>query len=239
MVLADTAHSLGAERYGKRTGSLADFSSFSFHAVKNLTTAEGGALTWNNIPGISNEQVYREIQLLSLHGQSKDALAKSQLGSWEYDIVGTYYKFNMTDIMGALGLGQLSRYDSMLERRREITEKFDNAFIKYGIYTLPHLRGDYKSCYHLYITRVPGITAEQRNEIINKMAEKGISCNVHYKSLPMHTAYKNMGFDIIDYPNSYAFFMNEITLPLHTKLTDEQVDYIIDNYTSIVSEYLK
>ena len=141
--------------------------------------------------------------------------------------------------MGALGLGQLSRYDSMLERRREITEKFDNAFIKYGIYTLPHLRGDYKSCYHLYITRVPGITAEQRNEIINKMAEKGISCNVHYKPLPMHTAYKNMGFDIIDYPNSYAFFMNEITLPLHTKLTDEQVDYIIDNYTSIVSEYLK
>ena len=239
LVLADTAHSLGAERYGKRTGSLADFSSFSFHAVKNLTTAEGGALTWNNIPGISNEQVYREIQLLSLHGQSKDALAKSQLGSWEYDIVGTYYKFNMTDIMGALGLGQLSRYDSMLERRREITVKFDNAFIKYGIYTLPHLRGDYKSCYHLYITRVPGITAEQRNEIINKMAEKGISCNVHYKPLPMHTAYKNMGFDIIDYPNSYAFFMNEITLPLHTKLTDEQVDYIIDNYTSIVSEYLK
>ncbi len=238
-VLADTAHSLGATRNGKRTGSIADFSSFSFHAVKNLTTAEGGAVTWNNIPGFSNDDIYHQLQLLSLHGQSKDALAKSKLGSWEYDIVGTYYKFNMTDIMGALGLAQLSRYDGLVERRREIAEKFDKAFKEAGIFTLPHFGSDYTSCYHLYITRVPSITAEQRNEIIIKMAEKGISCNVHYKPLPMHTAYKNLGFDIKDYPNSYDFFKNEITLPLHTLLTDSQVDYIIETYLSVVGGYLK
>lgn len=238
-VMADTAHSLGAMRFGKRTGSIADFSSFSFHAVKNFTTAEGGAVTWNNIPGFDNEDIYHRLQLLSLHGQSKDALAKTKLGAWEYDIVGTHYKFNMTDIMGALGLGQLSRYEGMLKRRCEIAKKYDSAFNAAGIYTLPHFSDDYTSCYHLYITRVPNISSEQRNEIIIKMAEKGISCNVHYKPLPMHTAYKNLGFDINDYPNSYKFFENEITLPLHTLLTDEQVDYIIDSYISIVGEYTK
>ncbi len=238
-VLADTAHSLGASRYSKKTGSIADFSSFSFHAVKNFTTAEGGAVTWNDIPGFSNEDIYHEMQLLSLHGQSKDALAKTKVGSWEYDIIGTYYKFNMTDIMGALGLAQLSRYDGLMNRRREIVKKFDKAFKSAGIYTLPHLSQDYTSCCHLYITRIPGITPELRNEIIIKMAEKGISCNVHYKPLPMLTAYKNLGFDINNYPNAYNFFKNEITLPLHTLLTDSQVDYIIETYLSIVGEYLK
>lgn len=238
-VMADTAHSLGAMRYGKKTGSIADFSSFSFHAVKNFTTAEGGAVTWNNIPGFNNEDIYHRLQLLSLHGQSKDALAKTKLGAWEYDIIGTHYKFNMTDIMGALGLGQLSRYEDMLKRRCEIAKKYDTELNAAGIYTLPHFSDDYTSCYHLYITRVPNITTEQRNEIIIKMAEKGISCNVHYKPLPMHTAYKNLGFDIKDYPNSYKFFENEITLPLHTLLTDEQVNYIIDSYISIVGEYTK
>ena len=237
-VLADTAHSFGGEYHGKMLGSVADFSSFSFHAVKNLTTAEGGALTWNNIPGISNDEIYRRIQLFSLHGQSKDALAKTQLGAWEYDIVGTWYKCNMTDIMGGMGLAQLSRYDGMLTRRAEICKKYDEAFNSLGIMTLPHFDENYKSSCHLYITRIPGISAEQRNEIIIKMAEKGISCNVHYKPLPMHTAYKELGFDIKDYPNAYNLFENEITLPLHTCLTDEQVSYVIENYREIVGEYL-
>lgn len=237
-VLADTAHAFGAKRKGSPVGSIADFSSFSFHAVKNLTTAEGGALTWKTFPGYSDDDIYRRIQLFSLHGQSKDALAKTQLGAWEYDIIGTYYKCNMTDIMGALGLAQLSRYDGMLKRRKEITERFDKAFHSLGILTLPHSSREYESSYHLYITRIPGITPEQRNEIIIKMAEKGISCNVHYKLLPMHTAYRALGFDIKDYPNSYELFKNEITLPLHTRLTDEEVDYIIVNYRSIVSEYI-
>ena len=237
-VMADTAHSFGGKYKGKMLGSVADFSSFSFHAVKNLTTAEGGAMTWRNIEGISNEDIYHQIQLFSLHGQSKDALAKTKLGSWEYDIVGTYYKCNMTDIMGGIGLAQLSRYDGMLKRRRDIIKRYESAFKPLGIKTLPHFSDDYTSSYHLYLTRVPGITAEQRNEIIVKMAEKGIACNVHYKPLPMHTAYKNLGFDIVDFPNSYNLFENEITLPLHTKLSDEDVDYIIETYSSIVSEYI-
>lgn len=237
-VMADTAHSFGGKYKGKMLGSVADFSSFSFHAVKNLTTAEGGAMTWRNIEGISNEDIYHQIQLFSLHGQSKDALAKTKLGSWEYDIVGTYYKCNMTDIMGGIGLAQLSRYDGMLKRRRDIIKRYESAFKPLGIKTLPHFSDDYTSSYHLYLTRVPGITAEQRNEIIVKMAEKGIACNVHYKPLPMHTAYKNLGFDIVDFPNSYNQFENEITLPLHTKLSDEDVDYIIETYSSIVSEYI-
>lgn len=237
-VMADTAHSFGGEYRGKKLGSVADFSSFSFHAVKNFTTAEGGALTWNDIPGISNDDIYHRIQLFSLHGQSKDALAKTQLGAWEYDIVGTWYKCNMTDIMGGIGLAQLSRYDGMLVRRAEICKHYDDAFKPLGIMTLPHFSDNYKSSDHLYITRIPGISAEQRNEIIIKMAERDISCNVHYKPLPMHTAYKKLGFDIKDYPNAYNLFKNEITLPLHTCLTDEQVSYVIENYCEIVGEYL-
>lgn len=237
IVLADTAHAFGAKYHGTSVGNVADFSSFSFHAVKNLTTAEGGALTWRPVPGYSDDEIYHYLQLYSLHGQSKDALAKTQVGSWEYDVVGTWYKCNMTDIMGAIGLAQLSRYDGMLRRRKEIVKRYDEAFHPIGVNSLPHLNSEHESSYHLYITRVPGITAEQRNEIIVKMGLKGIACNVHYKPLPMLTAYRKLGFDIKDYPNAYSLFENEVTLPLHTKLTDEQVDYIIDCYKSIVSEY--
>lgn len=239
VVLADTAHALGAKYHGKMIGSVADFSSFSFHAVKNFTTAEGGALTWKTIPGISNDEIYRKLQLLSLHGQSKDALAKTKLGAWEYDVVGTYYKCNMTDVMAAIGLKQFERYPDMLKRRKEIINKYDNAFKPLGVDVLEHYTDRYESSGHLYLTRIPGITCEQRNEIIIKMAECGIACNVHYKPLPMHTAYKNLGFDIANYPNSYARFVNEITLPLHTCLTDEDVEYIIENYTNIVGNYLR
>ena len=238
-VMADTAHSFGASRNGVPTGMLADFSSFSFHAVKNFTTAEGGALTWKSIPGIDDDDIYKQIQLLSLHGQSKDALAKTQLGAWEYDIVGTYYKCNMTDVAAAIGLAQFKRYSNMLARRKELIERFDSKLIPLGVEVLKHYTDSYSSSGHLYITRIPGITIEQRNDIIIKMAERGIACNVHYKPLPMHTAYKNLGFDIKDYPNAYAHFANEITLPLHTRLSDEDANYIIDNYTSILEEYIK
>ena len=237
-IMADTAHSFGASRKGKPTGCLADFSSFSFHAVKNFTTAEGGALTWRTLEGIENEAIYKQLQLLSLHGQSKDALAKTQLGAWEYDIVGPWYKCNMTDIAAALGLVQMKRYSGMLARRKEIIGMFDAALKPLGVETLPHYTEDHQSSGHLYITRVPGITAQQRNDIIIKMAERGIATNVHYKPLPMHTAYKNMGFDIANYPNAYAHFANAITLPLHTNLTNEQVDYVIENYVDILKEYL-
>ena len=237
-VMADTAHSFGATQKGIPTGRIADFSSFSFHAVKNFTTAEGGALTWKTIPGVDNEKLYKQAQLFSLHGQSKDALAKTQLGAWEYDIVGTWYKCNMTDVAAAIGLAQMPRYPQMLARRREIIEKYDAAFKPLGVKTLEHYTETHCSSGHLYLTRVPNITAQQRNEIIIKMAERGIACNVHYKPLPMHTAYKQMGFDIQNYPNAYAQFANEITLPLHTRLTDEEVDYVIENYKEIVSEYL-
>ena len=238
-VMADTAHAFGASRHGKMIGSVADFSSFSFHAVKNLTTAEGGALTWNTIPGISNDDIYKKLQLLSLHGQSKDALAKTQLGAWEYDIVGTYYKCNMTDIAAGVGLKQLERYPALLSCRKTIIEKYDAALKPLGVETLDHYNAEWESSGHLYLTRIPGISLEQRNEIIVKMAEQGIACNVHYKPLPMHTAYKNLGFDIADYPNAYAHFANEITLPLHTRLTDEDVDYVIEKYTEILKEYIK
>ena len=237
-VMADTAHSLGAERKGVKAGMLADFSSFSFHAVKNFTTAEGGALTWRTIDGINNEEIYKKLQLLSLHGQNKDALAKTQLGAWEYDIIGTWYKCNMTDVAAAMGLAQFARYPKLLERRKEIITKYDAAFKPLGVKVLNHYTDEYTSSGHLYITRIPNITGAQRNAIIEKMAEKDIACNVHYKPLPMHTAYKNMGFDIKDYPNAYANFENEITLPLHTKLTDEEVQYVIDNYTEIVKRYV-
>lgn len=233
-VMADTAHAFGAKWHGRMVGSIADFSSFSFHAVKNLTTAEGGALTWRSIPGINDEEIYHKLQLLSLHGQSKDALAKTQLGAWEYDIVGTYYKCNMTDIMAAIGLKQFERYPGMLRRRKEIIGKYDAALRPLGIITLDHYTDEYESSGHLYITRVPGITPEQRNEIIAKMAERGVACNVHYKPLPMHTAYKNLGFDIRNYPNAYNYYANEITLPLHTLLTDEDVEYTMQNFQEII-----
>lgn len=237
-VCADTAHAFGAKWHGRMVGSIADFSAFSFHAVKNFTTAEGGALTWRSIPGIDDEEIYHKLQLLSLHGQSKDALAKTKIGAWEYDIVGTWYKCNMTDIAAAMGLAQFERYPGMLERRRAIIRRYDEAFRPLGVETLAHYTDTYASSGHLYITRVPGITAAQRNEIILKMAEAEIACNVHYKPLPMHTAYKALGFDIANYPNAYAHFANEITLPLHTCLTDEMVAYVIDNYTRILREYL-
>ena len=233
-VLGDAAHAFGSRYRGRMIGSVADFSSFSFHAVKNFTTAEGGALTWRTLDGIDNDEIYRQIQLFSLHGQSKDALAKIQPGSWEYDIVGTWYKCNMTDMAAALGLAQFERYPAMLARRREIIGRYDAAFLPLGIGVLPHYTDLHTSSGHLYITRVPGVTPEGRNAIIRKMAEREISCNVHYKPLPMHTAYKNLGFDIQDFPNAYAYFSNEITLPLHTCLTDEMVEYVIGNYTDIV-----
>ncbi len=237
-VMADTAHAFGAKWHDKMIGSVADFSSFSFHAVKNLTTAEGGALTWRTIPGVSNEDIYKKLQLLSLHGQSKDALAKTKLGAWEYDIVGTYYKCNMTDIAAAVGLKQFERYPNMLVRRKEIIERFDAAFRPLGVETLNHYTEKWESSGHLYLTRIPGITAEQRNELITKMAERGVACNVHYKPLPMHTAYKKLGFDIADYPNAYNHFANEVTLPLHTNLTDADVDYVIEQFVAVVKEYL-
>ena len=234
-ICADAAHAFGASRKGKMVGSIADFTAFSFHAVKNLTTAEGGALTWNTIPGISDDELYRMVQLFSLHGQSKDALAKTKLGAWEYDIVGPWYKCNMTDIMAAMGLVQMKRYPDMLLRRKAIIERYDKALKAAGIETLDHYTDLHQSSGHLYITRVPNISTEQRQAIIEKMAEQGIATNVHYKPLPMMTAYKNLGFDIENYPHAYAHFANEITLPLHTRLTDEEVDYIIENYIQIVT----
>lgn len=234
-ICADAAHTFGASYHGQMIGSVADFTSFSFHAVKNLTTAEGGALTWRPIPGIDEDELYHMAQLYSLHGQSKDALAKTKLGAWEYDIVGPWYKCNMTDIMAALGLVQLKRYPALLERRREIIRKYDEAFRPLGIEVLDHYNEQHQSSGHLYITRIPGADTDRRQEIIVRMAEQGIATNVHYKPLPMMTAYKNLGFDIADYPNAYARFANEITLPLHTCLTDEEVQYVIDNFVAIVS----
>lgn len=238
-VCTDAAHSFGASWHGLMSGSIADFSSFSFHAVKNLSTAEGGALTWKSISGIDDEELYYQAQLYSLHGQSKDALAKTQLGAWEYDIVGPWYKCNMTDIMAGIGLAQLERYNDILRRRKEIIERYDAAFKPLGVEVLSHYTDEWQSSGHLYITRIPGISLEQRQEIIIKMAECGITTNVHYKPLPMMTAYKNMGFDINNYPNAYALFENEITLPLHTRLTDEEVEYVIGKYCGIVKAYIK
>ena len=236
IVMADAAHSFGAKRNGKVSGEIADFTSFSFHAVKNLTTAEGGAIVWKNIKGIDNEYIYKQYQLLSLHGQSKDALSKTQLGAWEYDVVAPNYKCNMTDIMAAIGLVQLKRYSGIISRRKEIIEKYNNAFKDLPISVLEHFNDTITSCGHLYITRVNGITLEQRNEIIIKMAELGVAANVHFKPLPLLTAYKNLGFDIKDYPNAYEMFKNEITLPLHTLLSDDDVDYVIECYKKVLSE---
>lgn len=243
IVCADTAHAFGSSWHGKPIGSVADFSSFSFHAVKNFTTAEGGALTWKHRDDIDGDELYKTAQLLSLHGQSKDALSKNQLGSWEYDIVGPWYKCNMTDIHAAIGLAQMVRYPALLKRRREIIEKYDRAFKPLGVHTLPHFTNEHISSGHLYITRIfkkngEPVSDGERREIIIKMAERGIVTNVHYKPLPMMTAYKNLGFDIKDYPNAYAQYANEITLPLFSRLTDEEVDYIIKNYCEIVREYI-
>lgn len=243
IVCADTAHAFGSSWHGHPVGSVADFSAFSFHAVKNFTTAEGGALTWRPNEALDDEELYKRVQLYSLHGQSKDALSKNQLGSWEYDILGPWYKCNMTDIHAAIGLAQMKRYPSLLKHRREIIEKFDNAFKPLGIHTLPHFTDEYTSSGHLYLTRVfkkngEPISDEERREIIIKMAERGITTNVHYKPLPMMTGYKKLGFDIKDYPNAYAHYANEISLPLFSRLTDEEVDYIIDNYTDVIKEYI-
>lgn len=238
LIFSDCAHGLGASRNGKMTGSIADFTSFSFHAVKNFTTAEGGAATWREITGIDNKEIYHQYQLYSLHGQSKDALAKTQLGAWEYDVVGPWYKCNMTDIMAAIGLRQLDRYEGLLARRKEIIQKYDVMCDELGVMHLNHYTENSKSSGHLYLTRIPGISDEQRREIIIKLAEMGVSTNVHYKPLPMMTAYKAMGWDIKDFPNAYAYYENLITLPLHTKLSDEMVEYVIDCYKKVVKEYI-
>ena len=237
IVLADSAHAFGASRKGKMCGEVADFTSFSFHAVKNLTTAEGGAVVWKDIPGIDNEWIYKQYQLLSLHGQTKDALNKTKLGSWEYDIMSPAYKCNMTDIMGGIGLAQLKRYSQLLAKRKDIIEKYNDGFKDLDIQILNHFDDEHQSSGHLYLVRINNISLEQRNDIIVKMTERGIACNVHYKPLPMLTAYKNLGFDIKDYPNAYDLFVNEVTLPLHTKLSDEDVVYIIDNFKEVVSCY--
>lgn len=238
IVIADTAHALGAEYKGKKVGSVADFSNFSFHAVKNLTTAEGGYATWRDREGIDNEKLYKKYQLLSLHGQSKDALNKTKLGSWEYDVIGPWHKCNMTDVLASIGLAQVRRYPDLLKRRKDIIERYDKAFRAIGVETLDHFTDDYSSSGHLYITRVPGIGEEERNKIIEEMAKSGVACNVHYKPLPLLTAYKNLGFDINNYPNAYKHYQNAITLPLHTKLTDEEIDYVIENYCKIVEKYI-
>lgn len=238
LIFADCAHALGAQRHGKMAGEIADFTDFSFHAVKNFTTAEGGAATWRDIPGIDNEEMYHQYQLLSLHGQSKDALAKTKLGAWEYDIVGPWYKCNMTDIMAAIGLKQFERYPGLMKRRHEIIKRYDAMCDALGVMHLIHEGADFRSSGHLYLTRIPGITTEQRQEIIIRLAELGVATNVHYKPLPMMTAYKAYGWSIKDFPNAYDYYHNLITLPLHTRLTDEDVDYVIKCYTAVVKEYV-
>ena len=235
-VVADGAHALGSTYKGKEIGSVADFTTFSFHAVKNFTTAEGGSVTWKQNENFDNEELYREYQIYSLHGQTKDALAKTKAGSWEYDIVIPGYKCNLTDIAASIGLVQLDRYPKLLERREDIISQYNKGFEGTRITALSHSSEDYKSCGHLYITRIESATFEQRGEIITKMAERGISCNVHYKPLPLLTAYKNLGFDIENYPNAYNYYVKEITLPLHTRLSNEDVDVIIENFKEIVEE---
>lgn len=238
IVFADGAHSLGASRNGKMAGEIADFTDFSFHAVKNFTTAEGGASTWRDLPGIDNDEMYKQYQLYSLHGQSKDALAKTQIGAWEYDIVGPWYKCNMTDIMAAIGLRQLDRYPGILERRKVIIAKYDAVCDELGVRHLIHSGENFQSSNHLYLTRIPGVSDEIRREIIITLAERGVSTNVHYKPLPMMTAYKALGWDIKDFPNAYAYYENLITLPLHTKLIDEDVEYVVENFRNVVNEYI-
>ncbi|MEH8032694.1 DegT/DnrJ/EryC1/StrS aminotransferase family protein [Gallibacterium anatis] len=237
-IVADCAHALGSSRNGEKAGNIADFSSFSFHAVKNFTTAEGGASSWKSINGIDNKEIYKYFQLLSLHGQSKDALAKTRLGSWEYDVIGPWYKCNMTDIMAAIGLKQLERYDSLLNRRREIIKAYNSVCDELGISYLIHHTENMKSCGHLYLIRIPGITEDIRNKIIIKLAERGIATNVHYKPLPMMTAYRKLGWNIEQFPNAYNYYINLISLPLHTKLTNDDVEYIVSNLRIVLREYI-
>ena len=236
IVLADAAHAFGARWHDRMCGEVADFTSFSFHAVKNLTTAEGGAITWRPVPGVDDEWLYKQYQLLSLHGQNKDALAKTQLGAWEYDIVAPDFKCNMTDISAAIGLVQIRRYAELLHRRRQIIERYDAALADCHVQTLRHYGADHQSSGHLYLVRLLGKGMDFRNEVIRKMAERGIACNVHYKPLPMMTAYKGLGFCIEDYPHAYRQFENEVTLPLHTRLTDDDVEYVIGNFVEIISK---
>lgn len=236
LVFADCAHALGARWHGKMAGEIADFTDFSFHAVKNFTTAEGGASTWRDIPGIDNEEMYHQYQLYSLHGQSKDALAKTKVGAWEYDIIGPWYKCNMTDIMAAIGLKQLDRYEGLMQRRHNIIKKYDAVCDELGVMHLTHEGEDFRSSGHLYITRIPGIDEAKRQEIIVKMAEMGVATNVHYKPLPMMTAYKELGWDIKDFPNAYDYYHNLITLPLHTCLSDADVDYVCESFKKAVRE---
>ena len=234
IVVADGAHALGAQWRGQMVGAIADFTSFSFHAVKNFTTGEGGALTWRNLQGIDNEKMYKEFQLLTLHGQSKDALEKSTLNSWEYDIIYPGYKRNMTDVIAAIGLVQMKRFPALLARRKQLIERYNETLKDENVSLLSHYTDDYISSGHLYLVRLTGRDSNDRNQVINKMAERGIATNVHYKPLPMMTAYRKLGFDIKNFPNAYHFFENEITLPLYTKLTDEQVDYILENFKDII-----
>ena len=236
VVMADAAHAFGAKWYGKMCGEIADITSFSFHAVKNLTTAEGGALTWRTVDGVDNEMLYKQYQLLSLHGQNKDALAKTKLGAWEYDIIAPYYKCNMTDIMAGIGLAQLKRYPEMLCRRRQIIERYNEVLKDCHVKLLDHYGNDHSSSGHLYLVHMLDKDVEERNEVIKKMAERGIACNVHYKPLPMMTAYKNLGFDIADYPNAYNLYKNEVTLPLHTRLSDDEIEYVITNFVDIITK---
>lgn len=235
VVIGDAAHSFGARYKGRTSGEVADFTCFSFHAVKNLTTAEGGAVTWRDIQGVDNEEIYKQFMLLSLHGQSKDALSKTKLGAWEYDIIYPAYKCNMTDIMASLGLAQLERYDEILKRRKEIIEMYDKAFEGVSVTSLKHYGKEFSSSGHLYLLRLDGKDADYRNKIIERMAEEGVATNVHYKPIPMHTAYKNLGFDISDYPNAYEVYKNEITLPLHTLLSKAEIDYLINTLKLILS----
>ena len=234
IVLADAAHAFGAQWHGKMCGEIADFTSFSFHAVKNLTTAEGGALTWRTVAGVDNEWLYKQFQLLSLHGQNKDALAKTKLGAWEYDIIAPNFKCNMTDVMAGIGLAQFKRYHAMLKRRREIIERYNVALSDCNVQVLNHYDTDHASSGHLYLVRLLDKDTEFRNRVIEQMAERGIACNVHYKPLPMMTAYRNLGFDIANYPNAYAQYANEVTLPLHTRLSDEDVEYITESLIDII-----
>ena len=239
LVFADCAHGLGAQRGGRMAGELADFTDFSFHAVKNFTTAEGGASTWRDIPGIDNEELYHQYMLFSLHGQSKDALAKSKAGAWEYDIIGPWYKCNMTDIQAAIGLKQLERYDGLIDRRHQIIARYDAMCDALGVGHLTHQGAQFRSSGHLYLTRIPGISEAQRQEIMDIMAQQGVATNVHYKPLPMMTAYKNLGWDIRDFPNAYDYYHNLITLPLHTRLSDRDVDYVIQCFTQAVKQVVK
>lgn len=238
VVVADAAHSIGATYKGKMSGQVADFTSFSFHAVKNLTTAEGGMVTWRDIDGFDNEEIYKQYMLLSLHGQSKDALAKTKLGAWEYDIVAPNYKCNMTDIMASLGLAQFKRYPDILGRRKEIIEKYDALLSQLDVTPMKHYDEIYQSCGHLYLLRLNGKDEAFRNDVITKMAEKGVSSNVHYKPLPMHSAYKNLGFKIEDYPNAFNMYKNEITLPLHTLLTDDDIEYVVGRLNESLDELM-